>query len=333
MRHFLGARLAAGAILVALTIGQAGDHVRAATAPRPNIVVITTDDQTFESMKVMERTNRLLGGQGVTFDNSFVSFSLCCPSRATFLTGQYAHNHGVQGNGPPDGGYYKLDSTNTLALWLQRAGYTTTLIGKYLNRYGTRDPLEIPPGWNEFHATIDPTTFQYYDYTLNENGRLTHPRPKPTGRSAIRPTSTRRWRRRSSAACGVAPQPFFLWLAFIAPHAGGLPDPDDPSYPLTPRLPRRHRNYFAGTELPLAPSFNEADVADKPLAIRRLPRFRSRGHPAAPGGLPAAARVAARRRRGRAGDRRHAAEHGRARQHADRLHLRQRLFQRRAPHP
>ena len=73
-----------------------------------------TDDQTVESLRVMPNVRTLIADQGVTFDNSFVSYSLCCPSRATFLTGQYAHNHGVWGNAPPNGGYYKLDSTNTL---------------------------------------------------------------------------------------------------------------------------------------------------------------------------------------------------------------------------
>src|SRR3954471_18114482 len=82
---------------------------------RPNIVVIMTDDQTVESLSVMPRTRALIGDHGVTFDTSIVSFSLCCPSRSTFLTGQYAHNHGVWDNVPPDGGFTKLDHTNTLA--------------------------------------------------------------------------------------------------------------------------------------------------------------------------------------------------------------------------
>jgi N-acetylglucosamine-6-sulfatase len=272
-----GTGVAAGAVVSILMIGPAHGHVRTAAGPqRPNIVVITTDDQTFESMKVMERTNRLLGGQGVTFDNSFVSFSLCCPSRATFLTGQYAHNHGVQGNGPPEGGYYKLDSTNALAVWLQRAGYTTTLIGKYLNRYGTKDPYEIPPGWNDWHATIDPTTFQYYHYTLNENGHLVFRCPTDAPECYSTDVFARKAREAIRARATEA-QPFFLWLAVLAPHAGGPTEPDDPPYPPTPAPAQRHHNYFAGTELPLDLSFNEVDVSDKPRPIRRLPRFNAQG--------------------------------------------------------
>jgi arylsulfatase A-like enzyme len=276
MRHLLAARLAAGAILMVLTIAGGGDDVRAAPASRPNVVVIMTDDQTLESMKVMERTNSLLGTQGVTFDNSFVSFSLCCPSRSTFLTGQYAHNHGVLGNGPPDGGYYKLDSTNTLAVWLQRAGYATIHLGKYLNRYGTKDPLEIPPGWTEFHATVDPSTYQYYDFTLNDNGELRRFCPVTDKPECYQTDLYAKMAQEIIRRRAAAPQPFFLWVAFIAPHAGGPPDPDDPDWPPTPSPAPRHRNYFGGTELPYAPSFNEADISDKPPAIRSLPRFGQR---------------------------------------------------------
>ena len=108
--------LAAGIVAVAAFNGSAG---QAQTPPafRPNVVMIMTDDQTVESMRVMPNVKTLLADQGVTFDNSFVSYALCCPSRATYLTGQYAHNHGVIGNAAPNGGYSKLDSTNTLPVW------------------------------------------------------------------------------------------------------------------------------------------------------------------------------------------------------------------------
>ena len=74
------------------------------------MLVIESDDQTVESMRVMDNVNSLIGDQGATFRNSFVNYSLCCPSRATFLTGQYAHNHGVLGNAPPNGGFGRFES-------------------------------------------------------------------------------------------------------------------------------------------------------------------------------------------------------------------------------
>src|SRR3712207_1633994 len=92
--------------------------------PRPNVVVVMSDDQTVESLRVMANVNELLARQGATFANNFASFPLCCPSRATFLTGQYGHNHTVMGNAPPQGGYEKLQPTeaNTLPAWLRAAG-------------------------------------------------------------------------------------------------------------------------------------------------------------------------------------------------------------------
>ena len=108
--------------------------------PKPNIVLVMTDDQTLEAMRFLPKTRALLGDQGTTFTNSFVNFPLCCPSRATLLTGQYMHNHGVQGNNPPTGGYSRLDHTNTLPVWLRDAGYATAHVGKYLNGYGAADP-------------------------------------------------------------------------------------------------------------------------------------------------------------------------------------------------
>ena len=103
-----------------------------------------TDDQTVESLRVMPNVERLLVRRGTSFTNSFASFPLCCPSRATFLTGQYAHNHGVLSNTPPSGGYEALDGSNTLPVWLQRAGYVTGHVGRYLNGYGVRDDLRDP---------------------------------------------------------------------------------------------------------------------------------------------------------------------------------------------
>ena len=143
-----------------------------AAQAKPNIVVLMTDDQTLESMRVMNRTNSLIGAKGATFTRSFVNYSLCCPSRATLFTGQYAHNHGVLGNGPPAGGYGRLDRSNWLPVWLQGAGYRTMHVGKFLNGYGRLAPTEVPTGWSDWHGTVDPSTYRFWGYTINENGTL-----------------------------------------------------------------------------------------------------------------------------------------------------------------
>jgi N-acetylglucosamine-6-sulfatase len=100
-------------------------------AARPNVVVIMSDDQS-GPRHASHVPDSQAGRRGRGVRNSTVTYSLCCPSRATLLTGQYPHNHGVRSNQPPDGGITALDQANTLPLWLQEAGYVTGHIGKYL---------------------------------------------------------------------------------------------------------------------------------------------------------------------------------------------------------
>ncbi|HEY6416757.1 MAG TPA: sulfatase, partial [Acidimicrobiales bacterium] len=223
-----------------------------------------TDDQTVESVRVMANVKALLRDRGATFANSFVTFALCCPSRATFLTGQYAHNHGVLGNSPPTGGYARLDHTNTLPVWLQDAGYYTAHLGKYLNGYGRRDPTEVPPGYDEWRGSVDPSTYRFFDYTLNENGRLTTYAGYQTDLYARK--AARIIRQRAPAA-----RPFFLSVAFLAPHSGGPREPGDPPGQATPVPAPRHRDAFDSEPLPRPPGFNERNVSDKPAGIRNRP--------------------------------------------------------------
>jgi N-acetylglucosamine-6-sulfatase len=253
-------------LAVALT-GSNGEARAAATqVQRPNILILETDDQTLAEMDVLPNVRRLIGDEGVTFDNNFDSFSLCCPSRASLLTGQYSHNNGVRGNAPPEGGYYKLDSTNTLAVWLQRAGYYTMHVGKYLNGYGTRNPREIPPGWSDWHGSVDPSTYRYYNYTLNENGQLN------TYCATVQPscyqTDVYRDKANGLIQARAGQGPWFMWVAFLANHAGGPREAGDPAGFATPVPAPRHKDKLAGTPLPQPPNFNEADVSDKPRLVR-----------------------------------------------------------------
>jgi N-acetylglucosamine-6-sulfatase len=254
--------------LSALLAVQSGSTASAQVAPaKPNILVLMTDDQTVESLRVMSNVNSFLARQGVTFTNSFASFPLCCPSRATYITGQYGHNHTIMGNAPPSGGYDKLAPThaNSLPAWLQRAGYTTVHLGKYLNGYGRARPLEVPPGWTEWYGSTDPSTYRFYNYTLNENGRLvTYGTGAPNYQADVYN------RKAVDLVRRLAPsdKPFFLSVAFLAPHSGGPRDADDPGNQATPSPAPRHRNVFANQPLPTPPSLNEADVSDKPAGIR-----------------------------------------------------------------
>ena len=235
---------------------------------RPNVVVLMTDDQTLESMRVMPGVRETIAEPGTTFTRSFVSFAQCCPSRATFLTGQYAHNHGVLDNRLPKGGYGRLPRAETLPVWLGRAGYRTMHVGKFLNRYGQDlGPYHVPPGWDDWHGSIDPSTYQFYGYTLNENGRLvTYPSDYSTDLYAERAIELI-----EDAAGGD--RPFFLSVGFLAPHAGGPAEPDDPIGLPTPAPSRRHLDAFAAEPLPrqVRASFDEADMSDKPAFLRRRP--------------------------------------------------------------
>ncbi len=210
------AALGVSAAVAAVGLGTRSASLGQATAAqaRPNVVVVETDDQTLESMKVMTNVNSLIGDQGVTFANSFVNFSLCCPSRATFLTGQYAHNHKVENNQPPSGGFPRfeaLHANENLAVWLQRAGYYTAMVGKYLNDYANKPP--VPPGWSEWHATA-PYDQRVYSYPINNDGRLVNYGQDPSDfkqdvltRKAVDFVNRR----------APKPQPFFLWLTYTRP--------------------------------------------------------------------------------------------------------------------
>jgi N-acetylglucosamine-6-sulfatase len=236
-------------------------------AARPNIVVIMTDDQTLESMRVMPGVRATLTASGTSFSRAIVSTALCCPSRATLFSGQYSHNHGVLGNRPPEGGYGRLDTTEWLPVWLQRAGYHTVHIGKFLNRYGQdKPPTEVPPGWNEWYASVDPSTYRFSGYRLNENGVVRGYARYSTDEYAARAAA-------AAARLAPSPRPFFLSVAFLAPHSGGPREPDDPQGLATPHPADRHRDLFAAEPLPRGSAFDEADMSDKPRHIRTRPRL------------------------------------------------------------
>jgi arylsulfatase A-like enzyme len=267
--------LAVAVLAAAAGLGGAGspDPAEAKKPKRPNVVVVETDDQTAASLAVMDEVNSRIGRYGVTFENSFVNYALCCPSRATLLTGQYAHNHGTMGNGPPAGGFDKFNADhggNTLPGWLQASGYYTAEVGKYLNGYGSaEDQTLVPAGWNEWRAGTGGTTQRVYNYTLNENGTLVRygQGTEDFKQDVITAKAVEVINRRAPAD-----QPFFLDVNYTAPHSGGPnPNPNPPGNCANTAKPApRHASAFDGAPLPQPASFNEADVSDKPPDIRRM---------------------------------------------------------------
>ncbi len=256
--------LAVAAVALLLAIGGllpiAGAPAAQGTLPsQPNILLILTDDLDGAAMAELPNVRRLLADQGITFPNFFVSSPNCCPSRASILRGQFAHNHGVLRNSGKDGGFrtfHTLDrESETIGVWMQRAGYRTGLMGKYLNGYptGVRDTW-TPPGWDEWAV---PLRSGYLDYEMNENGRIVEHGSSPedylTDLLAAKATAFVT----DAAADG---QPFFLYLSPRAPHS-----------PTTPA--ERHAGAFAGAAAPRPASWNEADVSDKPNFVRTHVRF------------------------------------------------------------
>lgn len=133
-----------GVLLVCFFLSSAqveeGLSQEVSLADRPNMIFILADDLAEEDLKQLPELRDIVGGAGTSFDNAYVTYSLCCPSRASILRGQYPHNHQILGNTPPMGGHDKFRDAgldrSTFATWLDDAGYQTAYIGKCLNRYG-----------------------------------------------------------------------------------------------------------------------------------------------------------------------------------------------------
>jgi arylsulfatase A-like enzyme len=275
----LVAVLALGAALLLANAlpGGSTEPAGAQTTPaaKPNIVVLLTDDQESRSMRVMKITAKKLKRNGVTMKHYYDNFPLCCPARTTIFTGQYAHNHHVLSNVPPDGGYgvfNDLHGDNYLPIWLQAAGYQTSYIGKFENGYAEPDaygttPTDVPKGWDDWHV-LAPSRAQYFNYTLNQNGSLRQYTDAPEDYSTDVFTKKARNFIRANAR---AQTPFYLELGYAAPHGGGGGDPGRSCNRAAVPAPQDLGTLKHKFKNILPPSFNEADVSDKPTPIATHP--------------------------------------------------------------
>jgi N-acetylglucosamine-6-sulfatase len=237
-----------------LTDNQRAD---AQTADRPNIVFVMADDLDERSMQDLPGIRELMGGtNGTTFQNAYVTYSLCCPSRATILRGQYPHNHEIIGNALPSGGAQKFRNLgldqSTVATWLDDADYQTKYIGKYMNSYSS---LYKPPGWDEWYVMMgnhwdlsDPTTGK-----INDDGQET----------TLGGHSNDVFAQEASdfiLKSSVNTEPFFVVVGTKSPHA-------------PPEVAARYQNSLVDTLLPRPSNFNERDVSDKARWLRAYPRL------------------------------------------------------------
>lgn len=206
-------------------------HQRLRLSVKPNIIIILTDDQRSDTLQYMPIVQDRLGGQGITFTNAYVTTPLCCPSRVSLYTGLYAHNTEVWTNHMPKKGDFPLGGfeafggsrqyadmdDETIAVWLNRAGYETGFAGKYLNGYKSS---YIPPGWDDWHGVVKNT---YYGYDMNENGRIVSYGFKP------KDYSTDVYTEKAIKFIKKAKKPFFFVVSTDAVHTdGGKSAPDDP---------------------------------------------------------------------------------------------------------
>jgi N-acetylglucosamine-6-sulfatase len=241
--------------------GASGTSPRGEPGKKLNIVLILTDDldrTQYLDPSRFPKVNSLLVEEGTTFSNYFVTDSLCCPSRASILRGQYVHNHDVRSNRPPLGGFEKFhtngDESSTIATWLHDAGYRTGLLGKYLNGYPSGvDPTFVPPGWDVWASPSGGGGYSGYNQRVNENGTLVRYGAQPED------YMTDVLSRKSGEFIQASgDKPFFLYVAPFVPHA-----------PATPA--RRHAEAFPGVLAPRTPSFNQPDVSGEPQWLSGRP--------------------------------------------------------------
>jgi N-acetylglucosamine-6-sulfatase len=238
-RRVMAAVAAAVMVLVtACTGGGGGPRVTGpgASPTRPNIVFVLTDDLSWNLVQYMPHL-LALQKEGMTFDNFTVADSLCCPSRASILTGEFPHDTRVFTNVPQSGGFKKFyfagDEHHTFATSVHHAGYRTALYGKYLNGYlpgaapGHKlfllNSAYVPPGWSSWGG-VGTGGYREYGFTIADDRVIKTYGSKP--RDYLTTVLQQRGRQFIESAAAQK-QPFVLDVATFAPHGPSIPAPQD----------------------------------------------------------------------------------------------------------
>jgi N-acetylglucosamine-6-sulfatase len=238
-------------LFLAVACGPGEDHRLRSDVTKPNILLVLTDDQSASTVSKMPAVKTKLRAKGLSFENAFISTPVCCPSRATIMTGRYAHNHGVWFNSEPRGGAEGFKdrglAQDTIATSLKREGYATGLFGKYFNGYGNNH--YVPPGWERWFAFAGSNREDSYE--ISSEGEV-----RTVSRDEWHPTDLIA-DRAGEFVKAHAGEP---WFAYVAPH-----DPHGPYHPAP-----RHSHDFDGVELPDKPSFDTVDPS-QPSYVRDQP--------------------------------------------------------------
>lgn len=275
-------RLAAVALLAAWVLGCGGGGSPEGLPPlaeRPSVLLIVTDDQRWDTLFAVPAIRAALGDRGAVFERAFVTNPVCCPFRASLLSGGFYSRHtGVLAALPPNGAAVRFDDRRTLGTLLQQRGYRTALIGKYMNRLKDIAP-RVPPGWDRFLAATDVRDWWNTGY-LAGNTASDRPGTGERIRADDYITDFEAAAALDFLAAAEPGEPFFLYLAFNAPHRPAVAPPADE---------RRWGDYTYR-----ARSWGEEDVSDKPSWVRRradrflMPGEGDRvGDPRMPQSLPA----------------------------------------------
>jgi arylsulfatase A-like enzyme len=246
----------AGIAAVASCSGSSSSKALATLPRRPNVVVILLDDLSTVCpfWSAMPKTAALIRDRGLTFTNSFVTLPVCAPSRASLLSGLYAHNNGVLAAPGGSEDYHAFAAAaepRSLPVRLQGAGYRTAFLGKYLNGYEL-DPKRIPPGWNEWFGLAGDLR-DGYTYEANHNGRMEN--YGATQADYLTDVLSRRAQSFLNSTRSSR-QPFLLYMSPTAPHSWIQP------------AERDAENKFSRATAPHTPNFNERNISDKPLWLR-----------------------------------------------------------------
>ena len=244
--------------LIALLLAVCAQPAAAQT--RPNIVFVLTDDLSWNLVPYMPQVQQLQR-EGMTFERYVVTDSLCCPSRASIFTGRYPHSTGVLKNMGDDGGFgafHPIEEKSTFATALQRRGYRTGLMGKYLNGYFPFSEVDlerpfVPPGWSAW--AVGGEAYREFNYNLavkptGGRARIVHYGNAPQDYL----TDVIAEHGRAFVADAVADRkPFLLELSTYAPHAPYTPAPRDTG--LFPGLLAPRTSLFDASQLFPAPAW------------------------------------------------------------------------------
>lgn len=219
-----------------------GTTAAAASDGRPDIVFVMTDDQEQSTLPYMAHLKNEVGAKGAVLEDHHLTEPLCCPTRATVLTGMYAHNTGIVDNAPgfPEFRNRGLEQ-KSVNVALRDAGYWTSHVGKVMNYY-EENPSYVPPGWDDWHAwATNSSVSDYNSYKMNDDGVV----------SSQTKYNTDLYQDRARAAIREAPddRPMYLQVWTNAPHS-----------PFQPA--ERHKGMFASAKIPRTPDFTGGTTAD-----------------------------------------------------------------------